>query len=63
MGRHVKEYIDMQEDDGALRAALTQIVLTDLRAGRSSLSSPALAALRSTPSSGVPSPEAAAQHP
>jgi|SRR4051812_3948599 len=46
MGRHVKEYIDMQEDDAALRAALTQIVLTDLRAGRSSLSPPALAALR-----------------
>src|SRR3954452_14785541 len=46
MGRHVKEYIDMQEDDAALRAALTQIVLTDLRVGRSSLSPPALAALR-----------------
>src|SRR3982751_6514982 len=36
----------MHEDDAALRAVLTQIVLTDLRAGRSSLSPPALAALR-----------------
>src|SRR3954451_20227637 len=55
MGRHVEEYIDMPEDDAALRAALTQIVLTDLRAGRSSLSPPALAALRmlaSRPGSG-----------
>jgi|tagenome__1003787_1003787.scaffolds.fasta_scaffold20940350_2 hypothetical protein len=45
----------MHEDDAALRAVLTQIVLTDLRAGRSSLSPPALAALRilaSGPSSG-----------
>src|SRR3954470_4160343 len=36
----------MHEDDAALHAALAQVVLADLRAGRSSLSPPAVAALR-----------------
>ncbi|MCW2575548.1 MAG: hypothetical protein JWR66_1578, partial [Modestobacter sp.] len=34
------------EDDPALRATLTQVVLADLRAGRSPLGAPAVAALR-----------------
>src|SRR4051794_26291982 len=36
----------MPEDDAALRATLTQIVLADLQAARSPLSPPAVAALR-----------------
>src|SRR3954452_18799874 len=36
----------MPEDDAALRATLTQIVLADLQATRSPLSPPAVAALR-----------------
>src|SRR4051812_50131644 len=36
----------MPEDDAALRATLTQIVLADLHAARSPLSPPAVAALR-----------------
>src|SRR3954453_12080101 len=36
----------VHDDDAALRAALTQVVLADLRAGRSPLTPPATAALR-----------------
>src|SRR4051812_50110510 len=47
----------MPEDDAALRAMLTQIVLADLRAARSPLSPPAVAALRILSSSpGTTSP-------
>jgi hypothetical protein len=47
----------MPEDDAALRAMLTQIVLADLQAARSPLSPPAVAALRilsSTPGTTAP---------
>src|SRR3954453_1004063 len=47
----------MPEDDAALRAMLTQIVLADLRTARSPLSPPAVAALRILSSSpGTTSP-------
>jgi hypothetical protein len=42
----------MPEDDAALRATLTEIVLADPQAARSPLSPPAVAALRILPAGG-----------